>query len=132
MMRFRNFLPCLMLCWACDSSDDKQNTDKVNHYGEKTDKQSFSAAVILDGMALTQTWQRFFGVKTDILNAHQQHALGNLNYTASDSMLRNGRRLREINQSYVKTLREVLLQLCQTKTRQEIKSIGCQQARRCL
>ena len=47
----------------------------------------------------------------------------NLNYTAQDSMLRNGRRLREINQSYVKTLREVLLQLCQAKTTQEIQAL---------
>ena len=85
MMCVKKILPSLMLylmlCLACDSSNNKQNmphTTKLNYHEEKIDRQSFSAAVILDGKALTQTWQRFFGVSTDILTVRQQHALGKL------------------------------------------------------
>lgn len=137
MVVFKKILPCLIFVVACESAeyaDDQsiltgqklEKEDEIDGgkvYRSRKNKQSFTAAVILDGTALTQTWQRFFAVDGELLSAKQQRNLGGLNYDAEDSALFNGRRYREINQSYVKTLREVLLQLCRNKVEQEVLAL---------
>ena len=130
MVLFRNAAIIVMwLCWGCDfaerESAHKEKTTKAEETAEnkETSKQNFSAAIVLDGIALTQTWQRFFAIDTEILNTKQQRALGSLNYDAQDASLRNGNRYREVNQNYIKTLRTVLLQLCQNKTDQELQAV---------
>ena len=137
MMLFRKIFPCLILLTACDHAEEsndknipipsrvegsKEHDRGERHSNEKA-QQSFTAAVILDGRALTQTFQRFFALEGQILNAKQQRHLGGLSYDAEDDALFHGRRYREINQSYVKTLRAVLLQLCQDKTNQEMQAM---------
>ena len=134
MMLFRNTVMLVMLvCWGCDFSDndktmeetavDETTVEEKHTEHKKHSQQNFTAAIILDGTALTQTWQRFFALDTEILNAQQQRDLGSLNYDGQDASLRNGHRYREVNQNYIKTLRTVLLQLCQHKTDQELQAV---------
>ena len=118
----------MLLIWGCDFSDDDTAMEETAveeklAEDEKNSKQNFTAAIILDGTALTQTWQRFFALDAEILDAKQQRDLGSLSYDGQDASLRNGHRYREVNQNYIKTLRTVLLQLCQHKTDQELQAV---------
>ena len=131
MMLCRNLaIIVMLLCWGCDFADKKSalekkitETEETAAENKESSKQNFSAAIVLDGVALTQTWQRFFAIDTDILDAKQQRALGSFNYDEQEATLRNGNRYREVNQNYIKTLRTVLLQLCQNKTEQELQTV---------
>ncbi len=136
MMLFSKVFLYLMLLSACEHGEhsndnipteqravDHEDKDSGEKNGRKKAQQSFTAAVILDDRALTQTFQRFFALEGELLNTKQQRNLGGISYDAEDDTLLNGRRYREINQSYVKTLREVLLQLCQNKTEQEMQAL---------
>ena len=126
MMLFKKIFLYLLPLLACNSHDPSVHETggtSQTYVEDNKNKQSFSAAVILDGHALTQTFQRFFTLNGVILTTKQQHHLGSVSYENEDHMLLNGRRYREINQSYVKTLREVLLQLCQNKTAQEMQAL---------
>ena len=136
MMLCRKIFLCLTLLSACEHGEhsndnipteqravEHEDKDRGEKNGRKKAQQSFSAAVILDGRALTQIFQRFFAFEGELLNTKQQRNLGGISYNAEDNTLLNGRRYREINQSYVKTLREVLLQLCRDKTNQEIQAL---------
>ena len=134
MMLFRNLIMIAMLAsGGCDFADNDSATEEIaveetareekHTENKKHSQQNFTAAIILDGTALTQTWQRFFALDAEILDAKQQRDLGSLSYDGQDASLRNGHRYREVKQNYIKTLRTVLLQLCQHKTDQELQAV---------
>ena len=94
---------------------DKQQTST------DTTINAFTQAIILDGKALTQTYQRFFATEKRIFNAEEMRQLGTISYADKNQFFLNGYRYHNIDQAYIKVLRVALARLCKEKVRAEIE-----------
>ena len=81
------------------------------------------AAIVLDAVPLSTTFQRFFGVDTEIFSPQQRQQLGTISYVGQSAALLNGSTKRQLDQAYLKTLREVLLEQCQRLATREAQAL---------
>ena len=108
-----------MLCIACagDLFDHRQSDEQLSDDAQQSMQTS---AIVFDAVPLTATWQRFFGIDTEIFTSQQRKDLGTISYVGETPMLLNGIAKNQVDQAYLRTLRAVLLDQCQTLADKEM------------
>ena len=121
-MRCNAILLLCALLLACAESqlDPQQETEPV---ADSAQAGVVNPVIVFDAVPLTVTFQRFFGVDTDIFTPQQRKDLGTISYVGETPTLLNGMTKRQLDQAYIRTLREVLHTQCQQLATKEAQAL---------
>lgn len=120
-MRRRLILLLNTLLLACAETAPDHQQDPAEDYAKE--EEAVPPVIIFDAVPLTTTFQRFFGISTEIFTPQQRKALGTISYVGETAELLNGTTKRQLDQAYLRTLRTVLLDQCQQLAKKEAQAL---------